>query len=672
MKPFLTSGGEVFTLFRVLVFAAVLCGLAQVSPHVVLAAEDWDGHVHQRLQSPERQQAVERAALQDARMREEKAVREALAAEEQAAAKAKEAQNAQAAASASETPGVASPASRTAGSGDAAAPQATIPASPPATPPKPVVVTPSTAFSPPPAELKPESAKPAQSAAKPAPRREGAKQAKASGPTTRTYIPQPPPKQAAAPMTPPLPPEEPRKSSGGPAPSLKPTADEAGPALLAPVPPLLTPPKDPTPTAPPMKAQAPVSPSVTKTAVPAVKTPAPAARASAPPSKAARAPEASTAGRKATAPAQSGKTPSPADPQVEKQESLYREIFSAEPRQTRRGQAGGRTSAQGAAAKKRVVYSLEASPARIAAGEAADVTFTLLRDGKAAGRGVSLRFTADPNYPNLRTAARRTGPGGKLTLKGLEARLPGDFPLLATVAGQVIACPMTVTQGATPVEEAPSVSEEKAEAAAPDAARSGTPPVAAPPGLAVEASSPPDEGGAKPQSPLEAADQNEPAEARAAAPEKAPTVVADDQDPPLLPVSVAGFTLEADPATLTEGEPATVTFTVKRKGRRVGKGVTVRFTASERFPNLRTGVRRTDAGGRIVVRGLLARGVGQAPLRAVVAGRPNLVCPLTVVPGTESGIGIETGAEAAGETAMPPPALNATLAPVEIAPAPGQ
>ncbi len=72
-----------------------------------------------------------------------------------------------------------------------------------------------------------------------------------------------------------------------------------------------------------------------------------------------------------------------------------------------------------------VVYSLEAAPERLTLGQAAEVVFTLKRDGQPATGVIKPRFEANPAFPNLRTAARTLDQKGNITVKGLRPSQAG-------------------------------------------------------------------------------------------------------------------------------------------------------------------------------------------------------------------------------------------------------
>lgn len=99
------------------------------------------------------------------------------------------------------------------------------------------------------------------------------------------------------------------------------------------------------------------------------------------------------------------------------------------------------------------VYSLEAAPERLTVGQAADVVFTLKRDGQPATGLLKPRFESNPLFPNLKTTVRNLDKNGTITVKGLRPSQAGQA-LLRLVIDQD-----TYAEAAVTVTKKPTFSE---------------------------------------------------------------------------------------------------------------------------------------------------------------------------------------------------------------------
>jgi hypothetical protein len=79
-----------------------------------------------------------------------------------------------------------------------------------------------------------------------------------------------------------------------------------------------------------------------------------------------------------------------------------------------------------AAGASEASYTLEALPESLTLGQAADVVFTLKRDGQPVTGSLKPRFEGHPSFPNLKTTARTLDKNGAIIVKGLR---PGQAGL---------------------------------------------------------------------------------------------------------------------------------------------------------------------------------------------------------------------------------------------------
>lgn len=91
-----------------------------------------------------------------------------------------------------------------------------------------------------------------------------------------------------------------------------------------------------------------------------------------------------------------------------------------------------------------MAYSLEASPGTLPQGIATSVTFTL-KQGGIAVNGAALTFEANAGFTGLPSEPRATDANGRIVVDGLTGTVPGSQTIAATVAGQRVSVPVSVT-----------------------------------------------------------------------------------------------------------------------------------------------------------------------------------------------------------------------------------
>ncbi len=91
-------------------------------------------------------------------------------------------------------------------------------------------------------------------------------------------------------------------------------------------------------------------------------------------------------------------------------------------------------------------YTLEASRNHFTAGEVAEVTFTLKKDGRTIdGEGLDVHFEANSSFPNLRTVSRILDANGSFIVRGLRPGQSGHTSLRLVVGGDTyVEMPVTI------------------------------------------------------------------------------------------------------------------------------------------------------------------------------------------------------------------------------------
>ena len=101
-------------------------------------------------------------------------------------------------------------------------------------------------------------------------------------------------------------------------------------------------------------------------------------------------------------------------------------------------------------------YTLEATPDALTQFAATNVTFMVKQGGIVVPVGTAVTFTANSNFANLPTAEQTTNASGQITVTGLNATVSGSQTIQATVDGQTVSVPITVSATTTEITFQPT------------------------------------------------------------------------------------------------------------------------------------------------------------------------------------------------------------------------
>jgi hypothetical protein len=268
-------------------------------------------------------------------------------------------------------------------------------------------------------------------------------------------------------------------------------------------------------------------------------------------------------------------------------------------------------------------YTLDLSPTALIKNCPGDVNFSVRQGGSEADAGKQVVFAANANFSGLPESAQTTGTDGAFTVNSLTALVSGSQTLTATVNGQAVTVhvyvnpapytlemtsPAALTQNTaasvtfTVKQGGVAVTTSKRVTFAANANFSGLP----------ESEQTTGAGGAFTVNPLTALVSG--AQTLTATVEGQAVTVH-------VYVNPAPYTLEMNPATLTQNTAASVIFTVKQGGAKVDAGKQVVFTANANFSGLPESAQTIGTGGSFTVNNLTALVPGSQTIEATVEGQ---------------------------------------------------